>query len=62
MSFVFNYLGKDSSQNNAYMKGAIALLSVKTISAPNRSKTTTIGNNQYRLRTFINSQNSIIID
>jgi hypothetical protein len=60
--FVDVFLDYDASQNNAYMKGAIALLSVKTIIAPNSNKTSTIGNNQYRLRIFRNSQNSVIID
>ena len=44
------------------MKGAMALLSAKTIRALTKPSIMTIGNSQYRFRTFKNSQNSLMID
>jgi hypothetical protein len=43
------------------MKGAIALLSVKTIKALNIRRTTIMGSNQKRFLTLKNSQNSVIM-
>jgi len=40
------------------MKGATALDSVNTISAPNKTRIMIIGNNQNFFLTFINAQNS----
>jgi hypothetical protein len=50
------------NQNKAYINGATALVSVKTMRAPKRSSTSTIGSNQYFFLIFRNSQNSVIID
>ena len=41
------------------MKGATALDSVNTISAPNKTRIMIIGNNQNFFLTFINPQNSL---
>ena len=44
------------------MNGATALLSVKTIKVPRSKRAKTMGKSQYRLRSFMNSQNSLIMD